>query len=138
MKKFFREIDLNIMWILFLLICLAELSDFLPDFNFKIWASRLCGLLMLISVVFTAREGIFITMNAFLNQKLKFVSDIVMALTYIFIEVALFSCLKLMLMYSRSSEATIWLACLHIASIIIYLLSFIFLIRNIFKNRKGA
>ena len=136
MKKFLKELDLNIMFVIFLIVFCAELMDFFPGLHGKIWAQRWCGLLILMSVLVTARRSIFITMNSFLHKKLKIVSNIFMILTYIFIETVLFFGLKAFVEFAMPSETYYWLGVLHFSSLVIYPLSLIALLCNIFWAGK--
>ena len=138
-KKILQNLDLFIMFVLFVFVCVFELTELVPDLHMKIWAERCCGMIVILGILITARKNIFITFNGFLFKKLKFIINILMALTYIFLETILIISLNSYLSYATPSEAYLWFGVLYFTSLIVYPLSLFFLIRNIFNpNGKDA
>lgn len=137
--------ELNVIFFIFMLICLATLVDIIPGINGSIWAVRLYGIVCLIGVIFCARKGLFMAIDSFvllypesLQKTLSRLNQILMLIGYVLIEVALVIGFKKYLaddLFASASLDDKWNGVLYVLSLIVYPVSLLYLIREIF--RKG-
>ena len=137
--------ELNVIFFIFMLICLATLVDIIPGINGSIWAVRLYGIVCLIGVIFCARKGLFMAIDSFvllypesLQKTLSRLNQILMLIGYVLLEVALVIGFKKYLaddLFASASLDDKWNGVLYVLSLIVYPVSLIYLIREIF--RKG-
>ena len=137
--------ELNVIFFIFMLICLATLVDIIPGINGSIWAVRLYGIVCLIGVIFCARKGLFMAIDSFvllypesLQKTLSRLNQVLMLIGYVLIEVALVIGFKKYLaddLFASASLDDKWNGVLYVLSLIVYPVSLLYLIREIF--RKG-
>jgi len=137
--------ELNVIFFIFMLICLATLVDIIPGINGSIWAVRLYGIVCLIGVIFCARKGLFMAIDSFvllypesLQKTLSRINQILMLIGYVLLEAALVIGFKKYLaddLFASASLDDKWNGVLYVLSLIVYPVSLLYLIREIF--RKG-
>lgn len=138
--------ELNVIFYIFVLICIATLVDILPGINGSIWAVRLYGLVCLIGVIFCARKGLFMAIDSFvllypksLQDKLTSLNRLLMLVGYVLLEVALVVGFRRYLaegLFSSVSLDDKWNGVLYVLSLIVYPVSVIYLVREMF-SKKG-
>ncbi|MBQ7543489.1 MAG: hypothetical protein IJT02_00945 [Synergistaceae bacterium] len=139
--------ELNIIFFIFMLICLATLVDIIPGVNGSIWAVRLYGIVCLIGVIFCARKGLFMAIDSFvllypesLQKTLTKLNQILMLVGYVLLEAALIIGFKKYLADDSFSSASMdnkWNGVLYVLSLVVYPVSLLYLVRDIFSARKG-
>ncbi len=144
MKK--SSFELNIIFIIFMLICLATLIDIIPGINGSIWAVRLYGIVCLIGVIFCARKGLFMAIDSFvllypesLQKTLNRLNQFLMLAGYVILEIALIAGFRKYLAEDSFSSVSLdakWNGLLYVLSLIVYPVSLLYLVRDIF-SRKG-
>lgn len=144
MKK--SSFELNIIFIIFMLICLATLIDIIPGINGSIWAVRLYGIVCLIGVIFCARKGLFMAIDSFvllypesLQKTLNRMNQFLMLAGYVILEIALIVGFRKYLAEDSFSSVSLdakWNGLLYVLSLIVYPVSLLYLVRDIF-SRKG-
>ena len=137
--------ELNVIFFIFMLICLATLVDIIPGINGSIWAVRLYGIVCLIGVIFCARKGLFMAIDSFvllypesLQKTLSRINQILMLIGYVLLEAALVIGFRTYLaddLFASASLDDKWNGVLYVLSLIVYPVSLLYLIREIF--RKG-
>ncbi|MBQ3763437.1 MAG: hypothetical protein IJM47_08305 [Synergistaceae bacterium] len=137
--------ELNVIFFIFMLICLATLVDIIPGINGSIWAVRLYGIVCLIGVIFCARKGLFMAIDSFvllypesLQKTLSRINQILMLIGYVLLEAALVIGFRKYLaddLFASASLDDKWNGVLYVLSLIVYPVSLLYLIREIF--RKG-
>ncbi len=137
-------LELNVIFFIFLLICLATLVDIIPGINGSIWAVRLYGIVCLIGVIFCARKGLFMAIDSFvllyseaLQKTLMKLNQILMLAGYVLLEIALIVGFKKYLaddLFSSASFDDVWNGVLYVLSLIVYPVSLLYLVRDIFKK----
>ena len=140
--------EINIIFLLFMLICLATLIDIIPGVNGSIWTVRIYGLVCLIGVIFCARKGLFMAIDSFvllyhesLQKTLNRLNQILMLIGYVLLEIALIIGFKKYLaddLFSSASLDDKWNGILYVFSLIVYPVSLLYLVRDIFGlTKKG-
>lgn len=139
------NIDINLIFFIFMLICVATLVDIIPGVNGSIWAVRLYGLVCLVGVVFCARKGLFMAIDSFvllypgkLQKTLVRLNQILMLAGYVLLEAALIAGFRQYLaddLFSSASFDDKWNGVLYVLSLLVYPVSLLFLVRDMF--RKG-
>ncbi|MBQ6113353.1 MAG: hypothetical protein IJL10_03720 [Synergistaceae bacterium] len=137
--------ELNVIFFIFMLICLATLVDIIPGINGSIWAVGLYGIVCLIGVIFCARKGLFMAIDSFvllypesLQKTLSRINQILMLIGYVLLEAALVIGFRKYLaddLFASASLDDKWNGVLYVLSLIVYPVSLLYLIREIF--RKG-
>ena len=136
--------ELNVIFFIFMLICLATLVDIIPGINGSIWAVRLYGIVCLIGVIFCARKGLFMAIDSFvllypqsLQNTLVKLNRILMLIAYVLLEVALIIGFKKYLaddLFASASLDDKWNGVLYVLSLIVYPVSLFYLVRDMFKK----
>ena len=142
-KEFKPSFELNIIFYIFLLICIATLADIIPSVNGSIWATRLYGIVCLVGVIFCARKGFFMAIDSFfmmypkgLQSAIAKLNRILMLVGYIVIEAALVLTWNIYTDFDTSDMAHLWNCVLYAVSLIVYPISLILLIRDLFKGKE--
>ena len=136
--------ELNVIFFIFMLICLATLVDIIPGINGSIWAVRLYGIVCLIGVIFCARKGLFMAIDSFvllypqsLQNTLVKLNRILMLIAYVLLEVALIIGFKKYLaddLFASASLDDKWNGVLYVLSLVVYPVSLLYLVRDMFKK----
>ena len=142
-KKFKASFELNIIFYIFLLICVATLVDIIPGVNGSIWATRLYGIVCLVGVIFCARKGLFMAIDSFvmmypesLQGTIAFINKILMLAGYVILEIALIFAFSEYINGDTSEIEHVWKSVLYVLSLIVYPVSLIYLIRDLFKSNS--
>ena len=138
--------ELNVIFFIFMLICLATLVDIIPGINGSIWAVRLYGIVCLIGVIFCARKGLFMAIDSFvllypqsLQNTLVKLNRILMLIAYVLLEVALILGFKKYLaddLFASASLDDKWNGVLYVLSLLVYPVSLLYLVRDMFKKEE--
>ena len=136
--------ELNVIFFIFMLICLATLVDIIPGINGSIWAVRLYGIVCLIGVIFCARKGLFMAIDSFvllypqsLQNTLVKLNRILMLIAYVLLEAALILGFKKYLaddLFASASLDDKWNGVLYVLSLLVYPVSLLYLVRDMFKK----
>ena len=136
--------ELNVIFFIFMLICLATLVDIIPGINGSIWAVRLYGIVCLIGVIFCARKGLFMAIDSFvllypqsLQNTLVKLNRILMLIAYVLLEAALILGFKKYLaddLFASASLDDKWNGVLYVLSLVVYPVSLLYLVRDMFKK----
>ena len=138
--------ELNVIFFIFMLICLATLVDIIPGINGSIWAVRLYGIVCLIGVIFCARKGLFMAIDSFillypqfLQNTLVKLNRILMLIAYVLLEAALILGFKKYLaddLFASASLDDKWNGVLYVLSLLVYPVSLLYLVRDMFKKEE--
>lgn len=136
--------EMQIVFWVFIVMCVCTLVDIIPSVDGSTWATRLYGIVCLAGVIFCARnDGMFMAIDAFtgmypksVQKTLALICKILSLLFLIIIEIAVILSFMNYMGSSPSTAEEIYNGVLYVASIIVYPVSFVYMARQLFTKKE--
>lgn len=138
--------EMELIFYVFILLCIATLADIIPGVDGSTWATRLYGIICLAGVIFCARrKGMFMAIDAFtgmypagLQRALQIINQLLMILLAVVLTAAVILGFMNFLNTAGSSIEETYTKVLYVLSIITYPVALLYLIRQLFEMMKKS
>ncbi|MCD8077205.1 MAG: hypothetical protein LUE63_02280 [Lachnospiraceae bacterium] len=137
--------EMQIVFAVFLIMCIATLIDIIPAVDGSTWATRLYGIVCLAGVIFCARhEGQFMFIDAFVllypknvQKALSLICKLLSLMFLVFIEISVICSFRNYLGSSPSTVEEIYNGILYVASLLTYPVAFAYIFGSLFAGKGG-
>ena len=145
-KKQKSSLEMNIIFVSFLLICAATLVDIIPGISASVWAVRIYGIVCLTGVVYCAKKKLFMQLDSFLlmypegvQQIFRKINRVLMVLTCALLESALAAGFVHYLgVQEPMSVERGFTGVLYVLSLIVYPITIFWLVRGDKNHQEGG